>query len=54
MVWRQSRSLGTRRLFFIGNHLEGIGVKDCARAGLDVTEKVLAAPPLHPTHGDGA
>ncbi len=32
-------------LYFIGNHLEGIGVKDCARAGLDVTAKVLASQP---------
>jgi oxygen-dependent protoporphyrinogen oxidase len=35
-------------LFFIGNHLEGIGVKDCARAGLDVTAKILAAHPPDP------
>jgi oxygen-dependent protoporphyrinogen oxidase len=29
-------------LFFAGNHTGGIGVKDCARAGEDLAEKILA------------
>ena len=32
-------------LYFIGNHLEGIGVKDCARAGLDVATRIIDTQP---------
>ncbi|HCH64952.1 MAG TPA: protoporphyrinogen oxidase [Deltaproteobacteria bacterium] len=35
-------------LYFIGNHLEGIGVKDCARAGLEVATKITARHPSDP------
>ena len=37
-------------LYFIGNHLEGIGVKDCARAGLDVATRVIDAQSSEAQH----
>ncbi len=30
-------------LFFGGSHLEGVGVKDCVRAGEAVADRILAA-----------
>jgi protoporphyrinogen/coproporphyrinogen III oxidase len=41
----QSRHPG---LIFAGNHLQGIGVKDCARAGEDAAAEVSAALGLEP------
>jgi len=32
-------------LFFVGNHLDGVGVKDCARAGKAVVDRIAASGP---------